>query len=48
MYLKCSLGNTKSKSLSLSAASEHLVTGNVLVGILDQFLKYIMRLEKDY
>lgn len=48
VYLKCSLGKTRSKSMSLSAASEHFVLGNVLVGILDQFLKYIMKLEKDY
>lgn len=48
VYLKCSLGKTKSKSMSWSAASEHFVLGNVLVGILDQFLKYIMKLEKDY
>lgn len=34
--------------MSWSAASEHFVLGNVLVGILDQFLKYIMKLEKDY
>lgn len=34
------------KSLSLNAASEHLLLVKVLVGILGQFLMYIMKLGK--